>query len=329
MSRQVRAGETIKLRARFKDDLGVPAEATSVYVHIFQPDIEEFDNLGEATVVSGEPQYLGQGIFEYSYTVPNCGPDGMWHDSWEGLIACQEIDSVLTFEVTASGEITSVGSQLGTNDLVTVTLESGIESLDGGSILEDEWELEFLTETAPDYSSVRKVRLEIGAFISGLPDDVIQMNILEASIEADTLSFAPTQVNDDMFQHARRQYVTCLAAKGLAGNVLAGSLRTKTLGDLHVEYDTNALRDALADINDCLEKWAPQLMAGGAARAAQNPKYVVKGERDVDRPAVSRMWHSTEHGAISRRIPAANDRKRPVGSRRHLRTYSGKPKKWW
>jgi hypothetical protein len=81
--RSVRAGETILLRARFKDDLGDPAQAGDVFVHVFEPSTDTTD-LTEALVVSGVPTFLGQGIFEYSFDVPDCGPDGTWTDQWEG-----------------------------------------------------------------------------------------------------------------------------------------------------------------------------------------------------------------------------------------------------
>ena len=78
--RSIRAGQAIKLRAQFKDDLGDEAPATSVFVHVFDPDGDIAD-LGDALVVSGIPSYLGEGIYEYEYTPPTVGPDGTWYDT--------------------------------------------------------------------------------------------------------------------------------------------------------------------------------------------------------------------------------------------------------
>lgn len=323
-SRSIRAGETIHLRARFKDDLGDGAQATNVYVHIFEPGTVDFD-LANALVVSGVPIYLGEGIFDYAYTTPGTGPDGFWYDQWEGVLTGQILDARLTFEVSASGVIEQLPAQLNENNIVRVVIPSGIMATDGTE-LADEYEFEFLTPTVPSYSSVRKVRLEVGSYVHNLYDDVIQLAILEASLEADVLTFKTTNQNTNLYEHARREYVTCLASQMLLQNIASGSLRAKTLADLSVEYDTNAITGTMDRIRDCLGKWEPQLLAGGLARTAAQPVGVVKGEYDPDRPVFSRMWRSTEDGGISRRIPAANTRDRNVGQRRSLRSYK---KRYW
>jgi hypothetical protein len=322
----VRAGETIKLRVRFKDDLLENAQASGVYVHIFEPEEDEFD-LGDAYLVSGVPTYLGEGIYEYQFTSPGDGPDGNWYDMWEGILTGQLLETTLQFEVSADGSITELPeTQLWNNNVVQVTVTSGIKALDG-SVLEEDYEFEFMTTANPAYTNIRKVMLKAGGFINNLEDDVIQTSILEASIEADVLTWAPDQVNLQVFRHARREYVTCLATSMLLNNLSSTSLKAKTLGDLHVEYDTRALQDAMQKVDECLERWQPQLMAGGGAKAATNPRYVVKGEYDPDRPIVSRMWESTEDGRVTRRIPAANTRERTTNNnRRHLRTYK---KRYW
>lgn len=321
--RQVRAGETIPLRARFRDDLTDPAQASSVYVHLYEPETTEFE-LENAHTVSGVPTYLGEGIFEYSFAVPSDGPDGVWFDQWEGILTGQELEALFSFEVSASGVINQLASQLYNNNLVQVTLPSGIQATDGSSLAED-YEFEFMTTTSPSYTNTRKVRLEIGAFIGNIEDDTIQTAILEGSIEADLLTFNTIKINEPLYQHARREYVTCYASSLLLDNT-SRLLKSKTLDNLHVEYDTAGLQKTLDRIISCLDKWEPQLLSGGGARSIRSPQYVVKGQLDPDRPAVSRMWQSTEIGEISRRIPVANDARRPAGNRRFLRTYR---KKLW
>ena len=323
--RAVRAGETIRLRTKFKDDLGDPAEASDVYIHIFEPEEEDFE-LVDAYLVSGVPVYLGEGIFEYEFTVPGTGPDGIWYDAWQGSLTGQTLTSILEFEVSASGIIVGLPeTQLYQNDVVSITVASGISAIDG-STLDSEYEFEFMTTTSPSYTNVRKVLLRTGSFLTNLEYDVIQTAILEASIEADVLTFSRVYTNLNVFRHARREFVTCLASSILLNNLASGSLKAKTLGDLHVEYDTNGLSDALQGIEDCLSRWEPQLISGGGAKAKRNPKMVVKGEYDPDRPCISRMWQSTEEGSVSRRIPATNAKELPSGKRRALRTYR---KRWW
>lgn len=321
MARQIQAGESIKLRARFKNDLGDSTTASGVFVHIFEPG-EDTSDLANAILVSGVPTLLGEGIYEFDYLVDGCGPDGIWHDSWEGTLTCQNLSSILSFEVSADGSLEAISSQLTDNQLIEVIIASGIQDTDG-NLLSEEFEFEFMTTTSPSYTNLRKVRLEIGGLVPNLADDTLQTAILEASLEADVLTFAPGRVNNKLFLHARREYTTCLAASMLLTNTGNSSLKAKTLGDFHVEYDTAGSRDAIERVRDCLAKWEPQLLAGGGAKAATQPMGVVKGDLDPERPIVSRMWESTWFG---NQTPAANARVRSPGERRAKRTYR---KKWW
>ena len=151
-----------------------------------------------------------------------------------------------------------------------------------------------MTTISPAYTSVRKVRLEVGGFIKNVPDYTLQTAILEGSIEADILTFQTSDINTSLYEHARREYVTCLAASSLLNNISSGSLRSKTLGDLSVWYNPDALKDAMGRALDCLDKWEAQVIAGGYARAGTNPARVIKGELDPDRITPGRLWESTE-----------------------------------
>lgn len=321
-NREVLAGETIAFRVRFRDDLGEETEASDVYVHIFDPN-GDTDDLGTAVLVSGVAVDLGENIWEFQYTVPLAGPAGTWHDQWEGDITLQGVDETFSFTVVNSGIIEDLGTQLNNNNVVTVTLEAGIAATDGTS-LEQDFEFGFLTPLTPAYASLRKVHIEAGGYIGNIPDDTVMLAILEASLEADAMHLQQTQTTDT-FLHARRQYTTCLAALMLIGNLGTG-MKSKTLGDLSVTYDTNSLRDSLQRFYDCLAKWEPQIISGGNSRSAGAPAGVVKGEKDVDRPIVSRDWEPASNGT-----PAANTRRLPAKSRRYIRTWSRIPgfKKWW
>ena len=322
--RQIRAGQIIPLRARFRDDLSDPAQATNVYIHLYEPDTETFIP-ANAYLASGVPTYLGEGIFEYQFDVPDDGPDGTWWDEWKGTLTGQELTSMFSFEVSASGLITELPAQLYNNNIVQVTIAKEIEATDGSSMDED-YEFEFMTTTSPSYTNTRKIRLEIGGFIGNLEDDVLQQAILEGSIEADILTFNTDRINNSLYLHARREYVTCLTSTIVLQNLGTYHLRAKTLDNLRVEYDTSGITNALNRLTDCLNKWEPQLLAGGGAKAIRSPQYVIKGEYDPDRPNISRSWQSTEWGAISRRMPVANDARKPAGHRRYLKTYR---KKFW
>lgn len=325
-SRTARAGTFINLRARFRDDIGEIVEGSNVYVHVFPPD-EDTSDLQNALVVSGSPTYLGQGIWEYEYNVPSCGPGGTWADLWQGELTCQDLTAELAFTVVASGIIDSFDQQLWNNDLVEVTIASGIRDVSGLSHLEEPYEFEFMTTTSPSYTNLRKVRLEIGGFLGQVPDTTLQTAILEASLEADAMTFMTSRINSSVFQHARREYVTCVASNMLLANLVNGNLKSKTLADLSVQYDTNGIRDALNRVNHCMEKWLPQLQAGGGARAVKNPSYVVKGELDTDRPHVARSFEPTRSSYPYGRYPAANERTKTYYERRYKTTF--RPKKQW
>lgn len=323
--RNVAAGDTIVLQACFKNDLNDPVEATNVLLHIFDPTATDLTDLGQAVASNLVPTYIGEGIFEYEYTVPAGGPEGTWYDVWEGDLELQSLTANLSFQVVTDGVICAVDGQLNPNNEVTVTLTSAIAATDG-TTLEGGHVFNFLTELSPLYSNIRKVRLEAGGFLGGVDDYTIQSAIHEASLDTEVLLFATTIVNQKLFEFARYQYVTCLASSMLIDNTTRRLLKSKTLADLSVSYDNNGIADFGNKLRECLDRWEPQLISGGGARATKQPKGVVKGELDPDRPVITRMWVSTESGTLSRRIPAANTRELPRGYRRARRTYR---KKTW
>lgn len=320
-NRRIRAGETITLRARFQDDIGQNAEANDVWVRIYSPD-GDYNDPNTATVASGNATYFGSGIFEYQYATPSNGPDGTWYDQWNGELSGQQLFSQLQFEVAASGVVLSVENQLTVNNLVEVILHSGIRAGDGGWLQEDK-SYTFLTQTTPTYTNVRKLRLDYGGFLSDLEDDTLQLSLLEASLEADELTFSTTQ-NTKVFQHARREWVTCKSATILMSNLGNNMLKSKSLGDLAVSYDTGGLQNSLQKAIDCLNRWEPQLMTGGYAKAVQNPQGVVKGEFDPDRPPSGRLWSSNSLSDV----PAANTKAKYADQRRYKSIYSSKKRYW-
>lgn len=323
MARTISAGGTINLRIQFKDDLGKASEAQNVQVFIFQPGADTSDNLNAVDSAGFTPTYLGEGVYEYQYTVP-CSPVGEWTDKWLGDLPCQAgLTTTLTFSSTAgTSEVVSFeGPQLFDNNLVTVTLLPGIASA-GGDVFTEPVELEFFTTLSPYYTSTTKVSLEVGSLITEIKDLTSAMAILEASIEADALSFSPTEVNSKMFIHARREYVTAASAFRLVSNVGGNLLKSKTLGDLSVTYDTQSHKETLEHLQEMMRKWGDQLMAGGGAKEIRSPKMVVKGSRDPDKPTFDRMWEGTG----TNKNPLANSSKQSPSGRRSLKTHK---KRWW
>jgi hypothetical protein len=332
LSREVIAGEEIKLRTRFRDDLNDGALASGVWLHIFEPSVPVVvGGAGAIVTTSGELIYIGEGIWEYGFT-PHChAPTGTWTDAWSGLLNSQLISGEFNFTVYGGGDVVEIGDQLFANNLVEVILDSGIMATDG-TYLSDGYSFEFLTTTNPSYTNIRKVRLEVGSFLNQMPDLTIQLMILEASLEADQLDFSAQNSlinqNSGLFQHARREWVTCKTALGLIDNTTSNALKTKTLGDLHVEYDTNVVFKTMQRIIACLEKWEPQLISGGLAKASQQPRGVIKGEYDRERPQTGRLWESTD-GSYSDPYPAANTQGKRSSSHQRYKNLYKKGKKFW
>lgn len=314
-------GEQIALRARFLDETGTPVTATNVTVSIFEPGKDTTDPL-QAIVSNAPATSLGQGIYEYIYTVPTTATVGAWADVWSGDLVSQTLSATFSFSVI-SGEIVTSETQLHENNLVFVKIDSGILSTTGVA-LDAPYEFQFLTTTTPSYTSIRRILLEVGGLIGDQYDDTIQLAILEASLDADVMTFS-TITNSEMFQHARREYTTCLASLILLLN-LGPSLKSKTLGDLSVQYDPSNIDNAIDRLKNCVNRWEDQLVAGGDAIGSRMPIGFVKGSRDPDRPIVARSFESATEPGIAQGVPAANTRVNPQWSRRYLRTWRKRSK---
>jgi len=315
-------GETITLRALIKDDQDDPATtASGLSVSIFGPDGDYTDPTD--ALETGTPTLFAGGIYEYEYSIPSDSETGIFQDYWTAELNGQALTALFSFEVLDAGSIESLGGQLNYNNIVDVTVSSGILASDGAALAED-YSWTFLTEVSPCYSDSIKLELEAGSALSGLTDDALYLAILEASIEADQFSFNTTDRNGDFFLHARREWATCKAAAILAVNIKGGFYtQSKRLGDLSVTYNQNALNELLDRIASCLARWEPQLMAGGYG--TQNPIGVIKGEYDPDRPQVGRVWFSDDEGShVSRKVPAANTKDRTYYKRRWQRGYKSR-----
>ncbi len=202
---------------------------------------------------------------------------------------------ILTKTLTTSGSdltITIPSGLFYKNNIFTITLDDAIADTDGNTLGTD-YSFYFTTEYDPLYSSVRKLRLEVGAFISSVPDDTLNLAIFEASLEADALTWNKSDTSADYYVFVRRQFTTCKAAEILLLNVGGASfgLASKKLGDLAVTYNPRIMQDILNKTLACLGKWLPALQGGGYA--IQEPTMVIKGELDPDRPNVGRGWNGS------------------------------------
>jgi hypothetical protein len=225
-------------------------------------------------------------------------------------------------------EIVIASGILKQNNLVTITLDSSIADTDGTTLGSD-YEFWFTTQYYPLFSTVRRVRLDIGQYIQDVADDTVNLAIHIASLEADALTWNRDNLTDAYFKFVRQQWTTCRAEEILLTNTIggAGSLRSKKLGDLEVQYDTSGRNATLAIDRAlaCMARWEGALLAGG--RQVHEAVMVVRGELDVDRPPIGRGWaHSRD--LHNPQVPAANRRVRLQSTRRFRNLYtrlSGRP----
>lgn len=307
-------GSTGILRAKFTDSKNEPIQATNVKVNLYSPGTYASEN---APTVSGlTPQYLGEGVFQVEITAQ--GPGGLWIDEWNGEVLDISTTANLSFEVLEGGLIRDYPTLGPTkNNLIEVTIASGIQALDG-SFMPDKYSFFFTTEYAPLYADGRKARLMAGGILGDVPDYTLYNALLEASIEADALTFSKT-INNKLYVHARREYVACKASMMVAQNLLAsgGVLKAKRLADFSVDYNVQVLDRLIDSLMDVCHRWLAQLETGGQARAIKDPQMVIKGELDPDRPKFGRGWAEVEIG----QKPFGNTKNLPRGKRRWTKTY--------
>lgn len=267
----------------------------------------EFDrSIDEDTVLSG----IDVGVYAESV---DGDPNG---NALGELIVDPEVSGVHLYLVVASG-------QLKQNNLVTVTLDGTIAGNDGRSLGKD-YTFAFTTEYYPLYCTVRRLRLSVGAYIENVADDTINLAIHMASLEADGLTWNKANLDDDYYQFARSQWTCCRAAQILLTNTTggSGSLKSKKLGDLQVDYDTSKADTniPLKQAELCVQKWEGALMAGG--RQVQTPLMTIKGAEDPDRIDCGRGWTDDDVG-----VPAGNGRIQLAGSRRVRKYFNHRG--WW
>jgi len=196
--------------------------------------------------------------------------------------------------------ITVASGYLLENNLVTVTLDSSIASTTG-TFLASDYDFWFTTTYNPYYCTLRKIQLEIGAYLSTVADDTINFAIFEGGLQADALTWNADYIAEAYYLYVRSRWTCCKAQETLLLNTVGvkNNLRAKQLGDLRVEYQAG-VSDALDKAVACLTKLEPILNAGG--RAVQTPSMVVKGELDPDKPPIGRGWNTSTFPAANTRV---------------------------
>jgi len=240
----------------------------------------------------------------------------------------------LDFETTLLDNVLTITldpGQLVQNSIVVVTLDKTIADTDG-NMLGSDYVTYFSTTYTPLYSSLRRIRFDLGNFISGIQDETIMLAILEASIYTDAIKFATTISNSSFYMQAKREFTTCLAElkllKGLSADVVSGDRMSKTLGDLSVSRTGtgNALKETMSDLQDCINYWRVVIESGGAVapNTSLSPEYTVKGADASDAITVARQWEPTSGLGSYRSAANTKVSNYNSSSRKRYRTFRNK-----
>ena len=223
--------------------------------------------------------------------------------------------------------IAITADQLFENNIIYLTLLGSIAATDGDTLGVDV-NYYFTTTYNPMFSSVRRVRLDMGSFVANVPDEAIYLALFEASLQAnENALYTSTITNGSLYLMAKREYTTCLAetilGKALLGNSGISERMSKSLGDLAVSRGGNisGLKEAIARFEDCAVRWEITLQSGGDIGPGMSlrPQVSIKGAWAEDAIVVGRQWERTS-GIGSSSQPAANAKTYASG-RRDLKTF--------
>jgi len=239
--------------------------------------------------------------------------------------ATGELDFEATLETTTRLLITLEPGQLYLNNIIILELSDKITDTDGNALPND-FTSYFTTAYTPLYTSLRRIQLDLGNIIADVPDETIMLAILEASLQADALTYGSTIKNMKNFKWARKQYTTCLAEAILVKALLTGiggERMMKELGDLKVQRggNSNDLERALDELENCAMTWLPIVQSGGelGLYTGVKPQFSVKGANAEDAIYVSRQWEPTSGIGVSNR--GAGNSTRYASGRRDLKTF--------
>jgi len=340
-------GQDVVLSAIFLDAAGNPTDPSNLKLHIFPPGVDpiqnpDFDQAWVYNITLTDPgqgpyadmsetiEKVDAGKYQYTFTVPTDAELGAAFDWWQGTVDSQDLSEAFTFTIVGGGSIGT--TLLYENNMVFVELSKEIKDIDGNSLGSD-YSFYFTTTYNPLYSSVRRVRLDLGPLISEVPDDTINLALFEASLEADALTFGFPSTNSGFFNFARRQYVTCRAEQiilnAIMGNFAATGTggKRKALADLTVAYTGGSgdIEDLLKRAIACSQRWEVTLTSAGeiSPNTSQKPSMVIKGRLDPDRPHIGRNWEPTNpFNSYESQFPAANVKSRRYGYRRWRHDYA-------
>ena len=334
-------GQSIALRAIYRDDANCLVStdaAPEVYIYddasLRDSDIKAgtYTNAIAGPFTSTE---LSTGYYEYEFAVPTSYDEQLYFDVWVAALDGGNVTSWLSFTVIEGLVVTS--QDVGDNTMLVIQLDSSIGNLAGDDTLGADTQIYFNTKYNPYYASVDLVRLEVGNWISYIPDDTLALLIHWSSKEADFIGSCPVKNAND-FALARTKYVVydvAMRVLNMAGHGTSpGSQSTgarKQLGDLTIQNGSDGSIDLDADVVNWIrtqrEDWMKVLNSGGSLMLGQSfdPTFAVKGTYDPDRRNVGRLWEGQSDNYYH--VPTINTKERRPGRRRGRFTHRQRQQK--
>ena len=315
-------------------DTNVPMSGTIIQIKLSDElEMNEFSGLGQMVV--GEDQIDSvEDYLRYYITVsntPSIGDSAVPSPEWEydiywnqstctvAMSGVPETQSINGY-YNENGNYTQIATLYGMfqeNSEYKVTVKAGLAGLNTYPLPAD-YEFIFTTTFDPLFSSVERIRLNIGPFIRGVPDDTINRLIHENSILAQR--YYPTWaglIEADDVPYYVTEFVTCKTKLDLLNSSKlewAGAGSRKTLGDLTIERDGVGrdivlLADGKAkELERCIYEMEQLVRTAGQKLS---PDYAIIGKDDSRRPIKDSSW---------RRLPKLNP-----GATRRPGTAKGDP----
>ena len=317
----VKLGADVKLKILFKDDCGDPVDPEVIKLTIKKPnavliDVHEID---PNPIVNADV-----GFYYYNYT-----PDatGEYTETWTVSIGGEEVTYQSKFIVEAGGIAVAPECGLEFNSLVVLELDQSIADVDGNTLGRDAI-YSFSTEYNPFYASVEMLRMEVGPWVTSVPDDTIALAIHWSSLEADNITgVIPT---GNRYEFARSRFVMYDAAIRMLtmpiSNASTGGKR-KQLGDLLIDGGGSSsvdfsLPQLLRDLKKDRDEWWRVVNAGGCIVPGQGlgPTTAVQGGSRNDSNLRSREWHDPWKEYYLQ--PTVNSRYRRPGEKKQKLGYT-------
>lgn len=236
----------------------------------------------------------------------------------------------LSFSLSVSGSVVTLRldpDQLLENNIVKLTLGSGIQNTDGDNLSEYSWY--FTTTYNPLYTSIRRIRFDLGPLVASIPNETIMFAIFEASLYVDAISFMPISPQAATYlSFAKRELATCLAELMLISGSQGfgpGDTMSKSLGDLSVSRGDGGYSagDKGNELKECIAKWEPVVQSGGeiSPYTSLKPGHTVKGATAEDAISVGRLWQPTSMPGLGQTTIPAGNTKTPMTARRWVKNF--------